>query len=229
MQEQGFCVYTADTDGLGTVENNAEQLKKQINKILQDENAEKINIIAHSKGGLDSIFMIENLDMVDKVASLTTLCTPHKGSQIATKILNMPSFLIKVAAFVLNSFYKMLKDEQPDAITACTQLQSKVEITDKSFKSFNGVYCQSYSSVMHKASDDFIMSIPFLISRKYENGNSDGMVSAESAKYADYKGNCLDESASHNEIVCFMTKKKKRKKIYAFYKKLCSDLAARGI
>ncbi len=225
--EAGYHVYIANTDGVGTIENNAAQLKKQIEEILEKEGVEKINVIAHSKGGLESIYMIENLGMGEKVASLTTLCTPHKGSQVATRITKLPSFMLKFLGFWFNAFYKLLKDEHPDAITACKQLESRVEITADQLTT-QGIYCQSYSATMHKASSDFVLSIPFLISRHYENDLSDGMVSKTSAQFGEYKGDCIDDSISHNEIVCFMTRKKKKEKVVAFYRQLCEDLAERG-
>ncbi len=228
LEGEGYRVYIAQTDGVGTIENNAAQLKVQIEEILQKEGAEKVNIIAHSKGGLDSIYMIERLGMAEKVASLTTLCTPHKGSQLATKIIKLPSFILKFLGFWFNTFYKLLKDENPDAITACKQLQSKVEITATPMLEEYGIYCQSYSATMHKASSDFVMGIPFLLSCHFENDRSDGMVSNRSAQFAEYKGNVMEDSLSHNEIVCFMTRKKKKEKVVAFYKTLLNDLSARG-
>ncbi len=229
LEEAGYHVYIANTDGVGTIENNAAQLKKQIEEILEKEGAEKINIIAHSKGGLDSIHMIENLGMGEKVASLTTLCTPHKGSQIASKITQLPSFMLKFLGFWFNAFYKLLKDEAPDALTACRQLESKVKIMAEEWENPYGIYCQSYCATMHKASSDFVMGIPFLLSRHFENDHSDGLVSNSSAVFGEYKGNALEDSLSHNEIVCFLTKKKKKEKVVAFYKTLCEDLAARGL
>ena len=228
LLEEGYRVYVANTDGVGTVENNAAQLKKQIEEILEKEGAEKINIIAHSKGGLDSVYMIEHLEMGEKVASLTTLCTPHKGSQIATKIIKLPSFILNFLGFWFNTFYRLLKDENPDAITACRQLESKEEITATPWINEHDIYCQSYSATMHKASSDFTLGIPFLISRHFENDHSDGMVSKTSAEFGEYKGNVMEESLSHNEVVCFMTRKKKKEKVVAFYKTLLEDLAARG-
>ena len=228
LKKDGYHVYIANTDGVGTIENNAAQLKRQIEEILQKEGVEKINIIAHSKGGLDSIYMLKHLDMESKVASLTTLCTPHKGSQVATRVRKLPSFLLHFLGFWVNVFYRLLKDEQPDVLTACKQLESKVEITAE-YLCFENVYCQSYSSTMHKASSDFLLSIPFLISRHYEKDLSDGMVSnGSAAQFGEYKGDCLDESASHNEVGCYMTRKKKKEKVVAFYKTLCEDLTARG-
>ena len=107
LKIQGYTVYKATTDGFGSVENNAMQLKEQILKILEEENVDKVNIIAHSKGGLDSKYMILNLGMEECVASLTTLCTPHKGSPIATNILKLPKFLTKFIAFWINFWYKL--------------------------------------------------------------------------------------------------------------------------
>ena len=228
LEKEGYHVYIANTDGVGTIENNAEQLKRQIEEILEKEEVDRINVIAHSKGGLDTIHMIKNLEMGDKVASLTTLCTPHKGSQVATRITKLPSFVLRFLGFWINLFYRLLKDETPDALTACRQLESRVEITAEDL-CFENVYCQSYSSTMHKASSDFVLSIPFLISRHYEKDLSDGMVSNKSAsQFGEYKGDCLDESVSHNEVVCFMTRKKKKEKVVAFYRTLCLDLAERG-
>ena len=83
---EGYPSFVADIDAIGSVDTNAEQLKRYIERVLAESGAEKVNIIAHSKGGLDSKFMITELGMEDKVASLTTLCTPHKGSLIASKI-----------------------------------------------------------------------------------------------------------------------------------------------
>ena len=114
LKNEGYKVYTSTQDGFGTIENNAEQLKIQINEILIKENIDKINIIAHSKGGLDIKYLIENLDMQDNIASLTTLCTPFKGSIIATKLLLLPKLIKNTVAFFLNTTYKIFKMVSPE-------------------------------------------------------------------------------------------------------------------
>src|SRR5438874_2494875 len=43
----------------------------------------KVNLVAPSMGGLDCRDMISSLGMADKVASLTTVGTPHHGSPVA--------------------------------------------------------------------------------------------------------------------------------------------------
>ncbi len=43
----------------------------------------RVHLIAHSMGGLDSRYMISRLNMADRVISLTTLGTPHRGTPLA--------------------------------------------------------------------------------------------------------------------------------------------------
>lgn len=227
LRSEGHCVYTSATDGFGTVENNAAQLKSQIKRILERENAEKVNIIAHSKGGLDAKYFIEKLGGGTCVASLTTLCTPHRGSQIATKILSLPKPVVKMIALWLNFWYRIFGDKKPDALTVCRQLQASGG--DGGIPALADIiYCQSYSATMSKSRDDFVMSIPLMFSKKFDACPTDGLVSTESAKFGNYRGDCIDGPLSHTEIIDFMAKKKKREKIYAFYTALCAELAEKG-
>ena len=85
LKEKGYIVYKSRVDSFGAVETNADILKAEVAKVLKENNVDKVNIIAHSKGGLDAKYMIEHYAMYEQIASLTTLCTPHKGSPIASK------------------------------------------------------------------------------------------------------------------------------------------------
>ena len=228
LKDAGYVVYTANTDGFGSIENNAAQLKTQIEEILQKENTDKVNIIAHSKGGLDAKYMIEELGMACAVASLTTLCTPHKGSRMASWIYSRPRWVTRFLAFWINFWYRIFGDKHPDALTVCKQLQLSLDDEIEQLNAPNGVYCQSYSATMKRGRDDFLMSVPLYFSRRWEEDSSDGLVTAESAKYAEYRGDCIEESLSHTEMIDLSLKKKKRRKVYAFYLSLCRKLAERG-
>lgn len=228
LKSQGYHVHIAEQDGFGTIENNAGQLKEQIEKILSRENAEKINLIAHSKGGLDCKYLIKELGMEDKVASLTTLCTPHKGSPIASSLLKLPSFALKFIAFWINFWYRIFGDKHPDALAVCRQLQRVEELETETLNVSDKVYCQSFSTRMDHPKDDFILGIPLLFSRLVERSETDGLVPLDSTLFGFYRGDCTDGSVSHQQIVDFMASKKKKDKIYAFYGALCEDLAKLG-
>lgn len=228
LQNLGYIVYTTKHDSFGTIENNAQQIKDEILEIMHREKSEKVNIIAHSKGGLDVKYMIENLNMENKIASLTTLCTPFKGSIIASLLLKLPNFIKHPIAFFINFWYRIFKDKFPDALKVCEQLQKVEHLEIETLKIPHTIYCQSYSTTLHKASDNFLMGVPLKFSKWYEDDHSDGLVSNESSKFENYKGSAINDSISHCDIIDFLPKKKKKEKIYSFYVSLCHDLEERG-
>lgn len=228
LKKEGYTVYISDNDGFGSIENNAEQLKKFIEKLLLQTGAEKVNIIAHSKGGLDSKYMITKLGMEDKVASLTTLCTPHKGSIIASKIWDLPMPIKKILAFFIDMFYCLfLGDKHPDSMRACEQLRS-VDAGEDTLQFSYKVYCQSYSTGISDVKDCFIMALPMMIQHHYEIPDNDGVVSEESAQFGCYRGKCLDIPVSHVQIIDLFSKKSQKEQIYSFYKKVCRELSEMG-
>lgn len=227
LKDAGYDVYTADTDAFGSIENNAAQLKETVIGILRTTGSEKVNIIAHSKGGLDTKYMLKSLDTEDLVASFTTLCTPHKGSAIATHIWNLPRWLKRILAFFINTFYKIAGDKNPDSMKVCEQLTSHEE--DGTAITFSDkVYCQSYSTRITKKRDSILMAVPMVIYKRTDGSENDGMVSVESAKFENYRGECLDEAVSHTQIVDFFAKRKHRKRVLSFYIDLCRELADMG-
>ena len=231
LRIQGYQVFTSRIDAVGSVESNAAQLKEEIGRICAETGAEKVNIIAHSKGGLDTKYMIQHLDMAGRVASLTTLCTPFRGSPIASFILRFPEFAVRYAAWWVNTFYRVLGDRVPDSFTACQEMR---RVTDENTETLNcagPVFCQSFSSAVRKGEkgQDFVMSIPLMFSRWIEKNHlTDGLVPRDSAIFGEYRGEAVDGSVSHTEIIDFMLRDKKRDKIYAFWSALCEELANAG-
>ena len=228
LRDEGYTVYVADTDGFGSIESNAMQLKRFSERVMAECGVEKVNIIGHSKGGLDAKYMILELGMEDSVASLTTLCTPHRGSIIASWIWKLPLWLKRWFAFSINSFYKhVCHDENPDAMTACDQLRA-VDESEETLRFSHKVYCQSYSATIGKMSDCFIMALPMKFQKHFENLESDGLVTEASTKFGNYRGKCLDIPISHVQIIDLFSKKSQKEKIYEFYKGICSELSDMG-
>jgi len=57
----------------------AEQLRTLVDQLP----GERVNVIAHSMGGLDARYAISRLGLSDRVASLVTIGTPHFGTPLA--------------------------------------------------------------------------------------------------------------------------------------------------
>jgi triacylglycerol esterase/lipase EstA (alpha/beta hydrolase family) len=96
LRSNGFDVWHTQVDWAGSVTKRSSDLKRAVEALLQTTGAEKIHIIAHSMGGLDSRHMLfdnRNNGFHRKVASVTTISTPHRGSPVADFILNPLGFL----------------------------------------------------------------------------------------------------------------------------------------
>lgn len=73
---------TFHNDKCGSVAEHAIELNGIVNKILHDTGGNNVNIVAHSKGGLDARSYIAH-STVDKVANLIMIGTPNSGSTAA--------------------------------------------------------------------------------------------------------------------------------------------------
>lgn len=226
LKSQGVPVYVTNQDGVGAVFTNAAQLKAEILEILKKENCEKVNLIAHSKGGVDARYMISCLDMGQCVASLTTLSTPHHGSGLSEWLLKMPRFLAKLIAFFTNLFFRICGDRQPNI------LQLGQDMTQTSMEQFNqtvlnhpSVYYQSYSSSVSGKKGALL--IPYKISRRCEQDDTDGMVSVSSSQWGNYRGEVGDH-LDHFKMVGVYGTKKKLADIGLIYLHIIQELQAMG-
>lgn len=87
LRADGHVVIEADLPPFDGPANRAGTLATQINAAITQYG--KVNIIAHSQGGLDARYLISSLHYGDRVASLTTISSPHKGTAIADKALGL--------------------------------------------------------------------------------------------------------------------------------------------
>jgi triacylglycerol esterase/lipase EstA (alpha/beta hydrolase family) len=91
LRANGFEVFIVQDKAYDTIAVRAQEAMSQIVAQYPDPRV-KINLIGHSMGGLDIRYMITQLGMGDRVASATTMGTPHHGSSVADVIFGvMPS------------------------------------------------------------------------------------------------------------------------------------------
>ena len=84
-----------------SVEERAPYLGLAIDNVLRDTSAAKVHLIAHSQGGLDARFAISVLGYDDRVATLTTIATPHRGSPLCDYALALPEDSLDPVALLL--------------------------------------------------------------------------------------------------------------------------------
>ncbi|MCL2209637.1 MAG: hypothetical protein FWC19_06115 [Treponema sp.] len=222
----GITVFYGNTDALGSIESNAEMLKETVDMVLMITNSEKVNIIAHSKGGLDSRYFIWKYDYGDKVASLTTVSTPHYGAALADMADHLNIKRTRAAQRAFRFLEKMYGDENPDTLILISELTTdysgvfnEIVIMDKR------VYCQSYYSVMKNAFDDF----NYLFTHGYikkRRGANDGIVAEVSFIWSENITRI--EGMSHTEIVDQKMKKISGQQIPEIYLDMVKKLGKLG-
>jgi triacylglycerol lipase len=85
LQKLGVKVYRARVPPASSVAKRAAVLADAIRDVPE----RKVNIVAHSMGGLDARYAISKLHVSRRVASLTTIGTPHRGTPVADTATNV--------------------------------------------------------------------------------------------------------------------------------------------
>jgi len=189
LEARGAKLYYGGTDGWGKMEDGAAILKATVERVLAETGSAKVNLIAHSKGGIEARYMISSMGMAGKVASLTTISTPHYGSGVIQEILGWPDFLLRsIAAPVVNLSGRAMGDKNPDFYNAVQSLGTAyMEEFNKNNPNRPGVYYQSFAGECWAPASDIILSLPGYWVKSVE-GPNDGMVTVESAKWGKFRG-----------------------------------------
>lgn len=184
-------VFHSNQDFAGAVDLRAVQLKNRISEVISETGAGKVHIIAHSMGGLDARRMIVDLEMADKVASLTTIGTPHLGTSLADHVIKNGGFFLMEA---LKKVIKMNIDGFRDLTQiACEEFNRRAEESE----AMNDVFYQTYAS-FEDLNDVFVPLIPSSLFIRNNEGRNDGLVSFISQKW---KPELIAGNGRHKAIV----------------------------
>lgn len=233
LKKNGAEIYYGEQQSAASVADCAAELKAKIEAIVKTTGCEKVNIIAHSKGGLDARYAISLLGADKYVVSLTTINTPHRGCLFADYLLEKaPEILRNKIAAGYNKALLRLGDESPDFLSAVSGL------TNSACAEFNNtvlnkpdVYYQSVGSYLERACGGcFPLNFSYHLV-KYFDGRNDGLVSVESSKWGESfrllapKGK---RGISHGDVIDLNRENIPGFDVREFYTKLVSELKAKG-
>lgn len=233
LKRNGATFFYGNQQSAASVEKSGEELAKRIQQIIKETGCEKVNIIAHSKGGLDSRYAISRLGMDKYVASLTTVCTPHRGCKFAQWLLTKVSdSFYKAVADKYNRALKLVGDESPDFCAAVNSL------TESACESFNvncpdkdGVYYQSVGSVSEKAAAGrFPLNLSYRFVKLFD-GENDGLVSLESMKWGEHFERLIPKGKrgiTHGDVIDLNRENIEGFDVREYYVGLLSQLKAKG-
>ncbi len=230
--KNGATIYYGHQEAFGTIQDNAAMVREKIIEIIQKTGCEKVNIIAHSKGGLDARYTISSLGMGEYVASLTTISTPHRGSflvDFANERLSEKAYK-SVANFFDKRFLK-IGDKNPDFYRATQQFTKEyAEKFNIENLDVEGVYYQSYMSVMKNCFSHTLLTIPYQIMCRSDKVN-DGLVSLESAKWGEFRQVFTSKrlrGISHGDIIDLGRQDYKGFNVIETYINIVSELKTKG-
>ncbi|AEF82953.1 esterase/lipase family protein [Leadbettera azotonutricia] len=232
LAEQGVAVHYGGTDAWGTLESNGEMVKRAILETLDKTGAEKVNIIAHSKGGLEARYAISCLGMDSRVASLTTMSTPHRGVKAMNTALQLPLWLYRPASVLANLWSRILGDGGPDFFRGSRQLAEYfcTEFNRK-YPDKPGILYQSYASKLKYFFGDPAYLLTWILVKIFD-GDNDGLCPVESAKWGEFRGIITTQGyfgVSHAGILDLYRVPYKGVRIPELYVAIAKELAGKGL
>ena len=227
-------VYYGNQQSSASLMDSASELAKRIREVLEETGAEKVNIIAHSKGGLDARYAISCLGMGQYVASLTTINTPHRGSVLAEKLIQIaPDKFVLAVGKKYDALYAKLGDEQPDFFSGVSDLtEARCETLNEIMIDDPRVYYQSVGSKMRTR-----FSAPFPLNAGYSlieplRGDNDGLVATDSMAWGHFLGvysTTGKRGISHCDMIDLWRKDISGFDVCEFYVSLVHQLKEKGM
>ncbi|MBI1946452.1 MAG: alpha/beta fold hydrolase [Deltaproteobacteria bacterium] len=94
LADDGIAVYDPPLPPYGDVLQRAPVLARAIDAVLRRTGAAKVHLVAHSQGGIDARYVVDVLGYGDRVATIVTISTPHRGTVLADVAARVPGALL---------------------------------------------------------------------------------------------------------------------------------------
>ena len=233
MKKNGAVIYYGEHQSALSVKDSADEIKERIKNIIAQTGCDKVNIIAHSKGGLDcrrAIF--EGAEPF--VASLTTVNTPHRGCKFADYLLTkVPKTVQQKIERSYNKAAAAIGDTAPDFMAAVQDLTAeKCAALNEELTDPTTVFCQSIGSKLKSGlSAKFPLNFTYHLVKKFD-GNNDGLVGENSFEWGEnytYLHSAKRRGISHGDVIDLNRENIPNFDVREFYVQLVSDLRKRGL
>ncbi len=205
IEADGNAVLATSVSPIGTVAERAAEMAPQIDELLAATGAKRVHVIAHSMGGLDVRYLISTLGYSDRIASLTTIDTPHGGTPLADIALGGNPVNKTLALNAIHAFVGNVDNDVLDRALADLSKASANPFTaanppspDVLYQSYAGFVTRNGSGNPNAASACPGTSLPgelpdsLVVTAQFASEGSqlpnDGVVWVGSAKYGTFRG-----------------------------------------
>lgn len=230
LRSHGVLAYAPNVTAYNTVAVRSEMWKRRLEQIIAESGAERVNLIAQSMGGLDGRYLIAQHGMHSSIASLVTISSPHRGSSVASLVLERPERVRHWLAGIFNWIGdSALEDATSDFLTSVAELTPEHlrETFNPAVPDHPSVRYFSYAGVAGRGTDVPINPFLEFLNRPLyaREGPNDGFVSVESAKWGEFLGTV---DADHIQQVGLSFLSRSDFDSNAFYRDIVRHLADEG-
>jgi triacylglycerol lipase len=231
LRSRGVRAVAPNVSPYDTVRARCETWEKRLIRVLDETGADRLTLIAHSMGGLDARYLITKRGWHDTVDALVTVATPHRGSSVASFILEQPERVRKWLANMADWLgTHILEDGSANVRQALRELTPEhVENTfNEEVPNHPDVQYWSYGCQAGTGTDTPVDPIfRYLNNYLYEKeGVNDGIVSVQSARWGDYLGTV---NADHARQVGIRSSLAAHFDSNEFYASIAQKLANEGL
>lgn len=230
LRSRGVRAVAPNVSPYNTVRARTQTWDKRLRHVLDQSNADRLSVIAHSMGGLDARYLISRMGWHEHIDVLVTVATPHRGSSVASLILRQPDavrdWLTDMAnwlgSHVLEdgsaNMREALRELTPDHV----ETTFNAEVPDHPDVTYYAFGCQAGAGTPHPISPVFRYFNKHLFE---EEGVNDGIVSVRSARWGTYLGTV---DADHAQQVGISSRLGTPFDADAFYAAIAQRLAKEG-
>jgi triacylglycerol lipase len=204
LEPLGYPVRTPAVDPFQTPAVRAEQWSEHLDLLYASGRARRVHLFGHSQGGLDARWLATHLDPDRRVASVTTMATPHRGSQTVDVLSGLlessliADDILEAMADIYASWIGLTSDQELlDQLAAMTTSGANAfnaktpDRPDVTYASWAGITCNPLDLICSLSRDGETVFAPLITSHltlQLLEGDNDGLVSEDSAKWGTYMG-----------------------------------------
>ena len=230
LRSRGVRAVAPNVSPYNTVRARTQMWDDRLRHVLDETNADRLTVIAHSMGGLDARYLIRRMGWHEQIKVLVTVATPHRGSSVARLVLEQPEAVRDWVTDMANWLgSNVLEDGSADMREALRELTPDYventfnpEVPDHPDVTYYSFGCQAGEGTTIPVSPIFRYFNSYLFDHE---GVNDGIVSVESAHWGTYLGTV---DADHAQQVGITSRLGAPFDADAFYAAIAQRLADEG-
>jgi triacylglycerol lipase len=213
-----------------TVRSRSQTWEQRLTQVLEETGSDRLSLIAHSMGGLDARYLISKRGWHERVDVLVTIATPHRGSSVATLILNQPEAVRKwltemadwLGTHILEDGSANIRQALRELTPSYVESTFNEEVPDHPDVDYWSYGCQAGEGTEIPIDPVFRYFNSYLFEQE---GVNDGIVSVRSARWGEYLGTV---DADHARQVGMSSRLAASFDANEFYASIARRLAAHG-